>query len=568
MSTAETTHQPVPSAIPAPPNFPVTWEIPEDAGLFWTLNRMHTPDPITPMDELFIGYVWQGVSTIAQIYDIPVRTRTRRINTYMYVTILPAAAAEDGREAQSKRSEAKLRAVFARIGDLWKLDLFPEVRQYLDDWQNFDLPGASMPALLAHFDETIDRHIRLWEIHFLAVLPKHIVVSMFDDLCRDLFGGKNSFEAYRLLRGFDNKTLEADRALWSLSRAALASPEACRVLEDTAASDVIAALEESAGGRAFLEQLQAYLKEYGQLSERPFQLYAPGWIENPTPVIKNLKDYITRPDRDLEAELSALAVEREELVAQARQRLEGYPQPVVQEFEFLLKAAQEAAMVGEDHNFWIDFCAIYQVRRVLLEFGRRFTEKGVVDQADDVLFLTPDELRETATALPRIDRRRVVAGRRAEMDYFRTIQPPAALGTRPASPPPDSPLRRALGKFFGPPPAPPTEPDILRGNAGSPGIARGPAKVVRSLAEAAKLQPGDILVAETTSVPWTPLFATASAIVTDAGGVLSHCAVVAREFGIPAVVGTGQATAVFRDGQFLEVNGDSGVVRVLPEDVS
>jgi pyruvate,water dikinase len=327
------------------------------------------------------------------------------------------------------------------------------------------------------------------------------------------------------------------------------------------------ALEESPGGRAFLGRLQAYLKEYGQLGEKPFQLYAPGWIEDPTPMIKNLKDYITQPDRDLEAELAALAVEREELVAQARQRLAGYPQPVVQEFEFLLKAAQEAAVVGEDHNFWIDFCAIYQVRRVLLEFGRRFVEAGVVDKADDVLFLSPDELSETANALPRIDRRRLVAGRRAEIDYFRTIQPPTAVGTRPAGPPPDSPLRRALGKFFGAPPAPPTEPDVLRGNAGSPGIARGPAKVVRSLAEAAKLQPGDILVAETTSVPWTPLFATAAAIVTDAGGVLSHCAVVAREFRIPAVVGTGQATAVIRDGQLLEVNGDSGVVRVLPEDV-
>jgi pyruvate,water dikinase len=280
-----------------------------------------------------------------------------------------------------------------------------------------------------------------------------------------------------------------------------------------------------------------------------------------------LKDYVTQPDRNLDAELSALAVEREELVAQTRQRLAGYPQPVVQEFEFLLKAAQEAAVVGEDHNFWIDFCAIYQVRRVLLEFGRRFTEAGVVDKADDVLFLTPDELRETANALPRIDCRRVVAGRRAEMDYFRTIQPPAALGTRPAGPPPESPLRRALGKFFGAPPAPPTEPDVLRGNAGSPGIARGPARVVRSLAEAAKLQPGDILVAETTSVPWTPLFATVAAIVTDAGGVLSHCAVVAREFGIPAVVGTGQATAVIHDGQLLEVNGDSGVVRMLPEGI-
>ncbi len=565
MSTADITHQPTPSATPGRPNFPVAWENPEDEGLFWRLNRMHTPEPLTQMDDVFWGYVWQGVSTVARTYDIPVRVRTHHINTYLYFTIVPVPPA-DGMEAQSKRSEAKLRAVFARIGDLWKLDLFPEVKQYLDDWQSFDLTGASMPGLLAHFEETVARHIRLWEIHFLVVLPKHIVISMFDDLCRDLFGGENSFEAYGLLRGFDNKTLEVDRALWDLSRAALASPEARRILEETATAGVLAALEESPGGLAFLGELQAYLEEYGRIGDKPVQLYGPGWIEDPTPVIKNLKDYITQPGRDLEAEFSALAVEREALVAEARQRLQGYPQPVAEEFEFLLKAAQEATVVGEDHNFWIDFCAIYQVRRVLLEFGRRFAEARVVDQAEDALFLTPDELRETAHGLPRIDRRPLVAGRRAEMDYFRTIQPPGMLGTPPAGPPPDLPIFRALGKFFGAPPQPETEPGVLRGNAGSPGTARGPAKVVRSLAEAAKLQQGDILVAETTSTPWTPLFATAAAIVTDASGVLSHCAVVAREFRIPAVVGTGQATATIRDGQILEVDGNSGIVRVLPED--
>ncbi len=139
MSTAESAHSPTPSESPFASNFPVTWESPADESLFWRLNRMHTPEPLTPMDELFWGYVWQGVSTVDQIYDIPVWTRTRRTNTYMYVTILPAAA-EDGMEAQSKRSEAMLREVFARIGDLWKLDLFPEVNQYLDDWQSLLWP--------------------------------------------------------------------------------------------------------------------------------------------------------------------------------------------------------------------------------------------------------------------------------------------------------------------------------------------------------------------------------------------------------------------------------------------
>ena len=104
----------------------------------------------------------------------------------------------------------------------------------------------------------------------------------------------------------------------------------------------------------------------------------------------------------------------------------------------------------------------------------------------------------------------------------------------------------------------------LKGVAGSAGVVRGPAKVVRSLAEAARLQPGDVLVTERTLPPWTPLFGIAAAVVTDIGGVLSHCAIVAREYRIPAVVGTGRATKTFHDGQLLEVDGDAGTVRVVP----
>ena len=178
--------------------------------------------------------------------------------------------------------------------------------------------------------------------------------------------------------------------------------------------------------------------------------------------------------------------------------------------------------------------------------------------------LTVDEVRETAAAAVRLDRRRLVAGRLAELAYFRTIAPPPALGTpSPSGAPPDDPVLRMLGRFFGAPPAAAARADVVRGNAGAPGVARGPARVLRSLAEAARLRPGDVLVAPTTAPAWTGLFATAAAIVTDAGGILSHCAVVAREYGIPAVVGTGTATAVIEDGRWLEVDGDAGVVRLL-----
>ena len=160
------------------------------------------------------------------------------------------------------------------------------------------------------------------------------------------------------------------------------------------------------------------------------------------------------------------------------------------------------------------------------------------------------------------DLRELVAERKEQLERHRALEPPFQLGTD-YGPPPDSPLSRGFGRFFGTPPEPSQEEGVLNGHAGSPGKVRGIARIVRTLAEAEKLQRGDILVTVTTAPPWTPLFSTAGAIVTDTGGILSHCAVVAREYRIPAVVGTGAATRVFSDGQLLEVDGDSGTVSVV-----
>jgi pyruvate,water dikinase len=109
------------------------------------------------------------------------------------------------------------------------------------------------------------------------------------------------------------------------------------------------------------------------------------------------------------------------------------------------------------------------------------------------------------------------------------------------------------------------KPDELIGFPGSPGIAQGTVKVVHEVSDAGKLNPDDILLTEYTLPSWSPLFARTAALVTDSGGVLSHSAVVAREYGIPAVVGTGTATAVIRDGQVIEVDGTAGRVRMVSQ---
>lgn len=551
-----------------PSTFPVTWDDPAHERVPWSRDAAGAPDPLTPLSgALLTCAIEPGFNAGWAAYEVPIQSWYRRINTYVYYgESVPASVAPEQLDAQYQRAQQKLSTAVARLGDLWETDLLPEIKEHLALLDAFDLSGAALPALRAHLDESMSRYARLWALHFVVVWPTFVAMSSFDDLYCDLFGAEDAAGAYRLLQGFGNKSLETDRALWRLSRDALAAPAVHAIFVGEAPPDVVPALAQLPDGQAFLTRLQAFLAEYGQRSadSNAYELGSPHWwIDDPTPVITHLHDYMARPDHDPEAERAARAATREQLIAERRGRLQGYPQPVVAEFERLLQAAQRATVLSEEHYYWLDGRGMYQIRRVLVEWGRRLAAAGVIERPGDVFFLTMDELQATARLLPAGDRRRLVAARQAEMAYFRTIAPPPTLGAPPASPPPDTPLHRAMGKFFGPPPQPSTEWDVLRGAAGSPGVVRGPARVLRSLAEAGTLRKGDVLVTAMTLPPWTPLFATAAALVTDAGGILCHGAVVAREYGIPAVVGTGDATARIQDGQVLEVDGTAGVVRIL-----
>ncbi len=395
-----------------PPTFPVTWNDPQEAGYFWFFDRMHAPEPAPPADAEFFRCAYDhGITAAAAAYELPLRAITRRINTYMYLAQVPLAVPPDDAEARGQRIANRLDEAMAGLGRRWRSEFLPEIQQHLAEWEAFDAANAPLPKLLTQFAESITRTERLYEIHMLIWYPMMTAISSFDDLYRDLFGQNelgDAFGAYRLLQGIENKTVEGGHALWRLGRRAVGLPTVRAVLEERAAADVPAALEQTPEGRDFLADLGRYLAAWGQRGDRWGWSY-PTWIEDPTPVIKNLKDYVAQPDRDLDAELAALAAERERLVVAVRERLRGYPRPVTERFEFLLAAAQQANVLTEDHTFWIDFRCMCQVRRVYLELGRRLAAAGVLDQPDDVFLLTPDEVRTTAEALPRMDRRRLAA---------------------------------------------------------------------------------------------------------------------------------------------------------------
>jgi pyruvate,water dikinase len=543
--------------------FPVIWADPADEALHWQHDAMHFPDPLAPMEAAMLeGTLAQGFMYGARAYDTPLeRLEFRTINGYHYQSQIPMTGTPDEMAAQGALAEASMRAALAGLDELWSETVLPQVREHVGLWESFDLEGATRAALVAHVDETWARLTRLWELHFVVVLPAYLAMSEFDEMYRGLFADAGPLDAYRLLEGLPNMTVEVGQALWQLSRVASAQPEVRDVFMSHPADEIPAALYVTAAGRAFLADLEAYLDRYGRRADR-WTILAPSWTEDPTPAIETLREFVRRPESDAPAVTTqAGAAVRERAIAAARERLRDYPAPVVEQFEGMLAAAQVATVISEDHNFWIDNMALHHLRAVLLEAGRRLVDDGTIAVADDVFMLYPGELR-AALAAPGDDWRQLVRERVAQMARQRAMTPPPALGTMPTEPPPDDPFTRLGLKFSGAPQAPAAAGE-LRGSSGSSGVVRGTARVIHSISEAGRLQPGDIIVTATTAPPWTPLFATVAAVVTDTGGVLSHCAVVAREYAIPAVVGTGTATSTIVDGQTIEVDGDAGIVRIV-----
>jgi pyruvate,water dikinase len=225
----------------------------------------------------------------------------------------------------------------------------------------------------------------------------------------------------------------------------------------------------------------------------------------------------------------------------------------------MLPVAQQYLPIQENHNFYIDQMNTVLQRWPLLELGRRLAAASAIAQPDEVFYLTYEELTPAANAPASRDWASLVEERRAERERWSAVVPPRELGTPPPEGSRDNPIMNA---FFGRKPEASQDPKVINGIGASAGTVTATARIVHTLAEADKLQPGDILVCEMTMPAWTPLFATVKAVVADSGGVLSHCAIVAREYRIPCVVNTHIGTQVLKDGQTITVDGAQGIVRI------
>jgi len=562
--------------ITPPADFPVYWPAPEDEQQHWTRDREHTPHPITPM---FLSVVapcaGEGRARTIERYAEAIIGRADRVfNGYNYTRYLIFSGTPDEVKARACRHRRVMTETCSHLEESWQKEWKPALEELWRFWETFDLENADMPALLQHLDDTIQRTIRMYEIHYLMGSPMWFALDEFEQYYTDLFSGATALDAHRLLQGFDNKTLQIGRALWDLSRLARQHPAVAALIAASSSNEICSQLSHTPGGEEFNRALQHFLQTYGRRTDLWDWGY-PSWDENPAPVFTSLKSYILQPDCDMLARLAETAAERETAIAAAREKLNHYPLIVREHFESLLAAAQSALRMSEDHTYYIDFNGLGWVRRVIREFGKRFVSSGQLYEIRDIFYLKVEDVR-TLGANPGLDLAELAQNRRLEQESWASYPAPFELGTRPLAPLQlYSADARRMARYTGAWVADSdsiapwentlsmSEPGTLRGQAGSSGKVRGRARVILSLSDAHRLEKGDILVTTTTAPPWTPLFLTAGGLVTDAGGLLSHGAVVSREYRIPAVVGTSIATAAIQDGQWIEVDGSSGTVRIL-----
>jgi rifampicin phosphotransferase len=276
----------------------------------------------------------------------------------------------------------------------------------------------------------------------------------------------------------------------------------------------------------------------------------------------------TVPTAAAEARYRRLQEERRAAERACRTALARQPR-LLRRFETLLALAQQYAIVREEQAGW--FTLGWPVmRRAALRLGDELCQRGVIEQAEDIFFVTYAELtlRMKKRGLPGAsgDLRDAVTARRREWERQRRLTPPLALG-KPVGAQLIAGAVEALRIRIGPDGragSGAVSADQIVGMPASPGRATGSVRIVRGPDDFDQFQVGEVLVAQVTAPAWTPLFERAAAVITDGGSVAAHASLVAREYGIPAVVGAGDATARLRDGQQVTVDGSAGVVEVIP----
>jgi len=574
------------TALPEPAPTPIPVPVDPPPG-FWERDSSHFAEPFSPMFRSTILPAHERATyALSKELSLPMEgAQFREIGGWVYQRIIVAG----GKDVPPPpawlmpilvRLVPQLRTMVKgmvaavredRLGksvDRWYEEWKPDTIAGLDRLKKVDLLSLTDDELEHHLSDVLAFVLERVHIHML-VTAADFLVAEFALLCQDLLGwdGRKSLE---LLSGLSSQTTEPTNRLAELARLARERP-AVRQLFAQVNHEMPRRLAEADGD--FKTAFEGYMREFGDRTLR-WDVNEPTVAEQPELILRIIRDQITSGYKT-EAETAALAQKRATTLAEARQLLAGQPAEDRHRFERALARAARAYPVREEHEFWLSNAPFAQLRYTLLEAGNRMAARGQLDRGDDIIFLELEEAR--AAFRDRSDARATVTRRKGEMAWVKANPGPASYGKAPPAPPsfgafpPEArhlmrvlmwQMENVLPKEDGTQTGP-NDGTHLRGLAASPGQYTGPARIVMSEAGFSKLRAGDVLICPTTQPPWSVLFPTIGALVTDSGGILSHPAIVAREYGIPAIVATGNATKRVKDGQIVIVDGDSGIVEFV-----
>ncbi len=414
--------------------------------------------------------------------------------------------------------------------------------------QDLDLSRLSQEELGRRFTALVQDGVATFHLLYaaLATAPLSILYKVSERWLGDTAGAlANSL----LADAGDMASAQAGIDLWRLAAQAREMPPVRQVLvcesDWSVAKKKLSAFE---AGRTFLQGWDRFMACHGHHCRGEIEFYNPRWRETPDYILKLLRGYLAQtatpnPFHDHQEHHRR----REQLRRQCLRQLRN---PVKREiFVRLLRAARSGSVLRENFkNEGIRWTAT--LRRMLLEIGARLAGAGVLREPDDVFFLQLKELEAVLHGVRELDTRAIIAMRRAEYEKNKSVTPPPVV----------------MGRFDprqSPPQAAGESTNVLHGVAASAGVATGSARVILRADTDEQVQAGEILVAPFTDPGWTPYFVPAAGIVTEWGGLLSHGSIIAREYGLPAVVNVPAATRIIRTGQVLQVDGNRGIVTIF-----
>ena len=546
---------------------PIEWAGEDEKKLHFWLDDLHCPQPISPM-WFDIGGWWLTCGYMYRRFGVPFGKDwvAKTVNGYLMSAVVPRPADE---EAGLWAYYNMVMPVYAdKFLDWWKRRYLPEILRNFEYLDTFPMDTASLPELMILLEEAIDIQERHWRLHWMLNLAQFQASITFESILIPLIGDVHKPLVGRILISDEDRNWDSVRELWTLKETVKKSPTLRRAFDENETADgVLRALGTSEEGRNLLKDVDKYKNEYGNKSMYAHEYIYTTWRENPTPIVEALRGYLLS-DYDCEKDVRQLRENRE---AAIKEMWSLVPPATSQEDKDKLKTALDLALkmtpLTPDHHFYMDQGTYARMRLVLMGVGRKLVELGGIDQADDIMFLKYDELRQLSANLTTFDARSIVNERRRAREAAFAVRPRLWAGTITDWSMYGEPYKQVLwdwpGIYERSKSSAALPSGTVKGLGASAGVYEGPARVVESAEQFDQVKKGDVLVCKMTSPSWVVLFTKIGGLVTDSGGALSHPAVVSREFGIPAVVGTRTGTQAIKTGQRVRLNGASGLVEIL-----